>query len=80
MWMPTHGLLLFSSVVLLVDKLLAALGEALHSLVQGFQETLQLPLSGQQTANAVRRVLRPQTHMYDEDSGCSRSNVLVNVT
>lgn len=50
--------LLFSSVVLLVDELLAALSEAVHSVVQGLQQTLQLLLPTQQTVNTIHRVLQ----------------------
>lgn len=50
-------LLLFCSVVLLVDELLAALSEMIDLLVQSLQETFQLLLSAQQTVDTVHRVL-----------------------
>lgn len=52
--------LLASSVVLLVDEYVAALSEAVHSEVQGFQQAVQLLLLTQQTVNTVHRVLEAQ--------------------
>lgn len=46
-------LLLFCSVVLLVDEFLTALTEVINSLVQSLQESFQLLLPTQQTVDTV---------------------------
>lgn len=71
-WQQWQQFLLLSSVVLLLDELLAALSEDLHSLVQGLQQTLQLLLLSQQTVHTVHRVLQDSSRKLKKTVQCRK--------
>lgn len=71
-WQQWQQFLLLSSVVLLLDELLAALSEDLHSLVQGLQQTLQLLLLSQQTVHTVHRVLQDGSRKLKKTVQCRK--------